>query len=130
MNMAAIQSPASCWLPASAPGPAPPRTRLLPHPPAPSCEDSAAHRQCDFWVGEQDVTAGGKKVGVNRISKVLAGCLVLQKWTGNAGSGGSAARTTMATPAPDGSVRQLIEESKDDGTSWYVWSGGTDTRRP
>lgn len=28
------------------------------------------------------------------------------------------------TPRPDGSVRQFIEQSRDDGESWYVWLDG------
>jgi hypothetical protein len=33
------------------------------------------------------------------------------------------------TPHNDGSVRQFIEQSKDDGTSWYVWFDGKYVRQ-
>lgn len=33
------------------------------------------------------------------------------------------------TPRPDGSVRQFIEHSKDDGENWYVYFDGVYTRR-
>jgi hypothetical protein len=32
------------------------------------------------------------------------------------------------TPNPDGSVRQFIEQSKDNGKTWYVWFDGLYTR--
>ena len=170
---------ATCVLP----GPARAQEQASPptQPPArkpPSCEASAPHRQFDFWLGEWDVTAGGKQAGVNRISKILAGCVLLEEWTGNGGSEGKSfnsydgkagqwvqnwvdrsggnilARGGLRdgamrlegvhtygdghtelfrmtfTPNPDGSVRQHIEESKDDGKTWYVWFDGTYTRRP
>ncbi len=33
------------------------------------------------------------------------------------------------TPQPDGSVRQLLEQSRDGGKSWYVWFDGTYVRK-
>ncbi len=149
-----------------------------PTPQVPSCQGSQPHRQFDFWLGEWDVSAGGKKVGVNRISTILAGCVLLEEWKGNGGSEGRSfnyydahagqwvqnwvdrgggnilARGGLEggamrlegvhtygdghtelfrmtfTPNADGSVRQLIQESKDDGKTWYVWFDGTYTRRP
>lgn len=34
------------------------------------------------------------------------------------------------TPNPDGSVRQFIEQSKDEGETWYVWFDGRYVPRP
>jgi hypothetical protein len=33
------------------------------------------------------------------------------------------------TPMPDGRVRQLLEQSRDEGESWYVWFDGVYVRR-
>ncbi len=33
------------------------------------------------------------------------------------------------TPRADGSVRQFIEQSKDGGSTWYVWFDGTYVRK-
>ncbi len=34
------------------------------------------------------------------------------------------------TPQPDGSVRQFIEQSKDEGATWYVWFDGRYVPKP
>ena len=33
------------------------------------------------------------------------------------------------TPLPDGRVRQLLEQSRDEGKTWYVWFDGIYVRR-
>ena len=40
-----------------------------------NCQDSEAHRQFDFWVGQWEVrTAKGEIAGHNTIESVQAGC--------------------------------------------------------
>lgn len=39
------------------------------------------HRQFDFWVGEWDVTAQGRKVAASRISLLEGGCIVLEEYS-------------------------------------------------
>ena len=46
-----------------------------------ACGESADYSRLDFWVGEWDVYSQGRKVGTNRISKVLSGCAVTEDWT-------------------------------------------------
>jgi len=139
--------------------------------PPPACDSLPVYRALDFWVGEWDVYVDDKRVGSNRIEKILKGCAVLEHWTGSAGGQGKSLfyvddsgtwqqvwvtehavvpggvkektwrpmasdeavrfqgtiarpdksdyldRTTL-TPLPGGDVRQLIEVSFDDGSSW------------
>jgi hypothetical protein len=33
------------------------------------------------------------------------------------------------TPQPDGTVRQLLEQSRDGGQTWYVWFDGKYVRK-
>jgi len=49
---------------------------------------SPTHRQFDFWVGDWNVTVGGKRAGENRIEKILKGCALLENWTGAGGMSG------------------------------------------
>jgi hypothetical protein len=42
-------------------------------------------RQFDFWIGEWDVTAKGERVGTNRITRILDGCLLLEEYAGATG---------------------------------------------
>lgn len=54
------------------------------------CEYAPAHRQFDFWVGEWDVySPTGQVAGTNSIQKAESGCVLLEKWTGAGGGGGS-----------------------------------------
>ena len=51
--------------------------------------DSPESRQLDFWLGDWELTytAGGKEVkSRNRISKVLGGCVILEEFSGDAGT--------------------------------------------
>ncbi len=44
------------------------------------------HRQFDFWIGEWDVvTPAGQPAGVNRITSILNGCVLLEDWSGAQG---------------------------------------------
>lgn len=52
----------------------------------PPCEDTSGFDRLDFWVGEWEVFAGDRRVGHNRIEKILAGCAVMEHWT-DAGGG-------------------------------------------
>lgn len=56
------------------------------------CEQPV-YRELDFWVGEWDVFAGGKKVGTNRIEKILSGCVIFENWTDAAGNSGKSFNT-------------------------------------
>jgi hypothetical protein len=139
--------------------------------PPPACGDSARYQELDFWVGEWDVYVGDRRVGHNRIEKILDGCAIMEHWTARDGGAGKSlffvdynghwvqvwvtqwARTpggvkeklmvsdapegtvrfqgvirhpeagewldrTTLTPNEDGSVRQLIEVSEDNGETW------------
>ena len=53
------------------------------------CETDPAFRQFDFWLGRWAVfNPDGKKQGDNRITKVEAGCLILEQWTSIKGNTG------------------------------------------
>lgn len=47
------------------------------------------YRLFDFWIGEWDVFAAGKKVGENSIQPILDGCVLQENWQGAQGSKGS-----------------------------------------
>ncbi len=58
-------------------------------PPPNPCATDPAFRQFDFWVGNWDVTSPkGKKQGENQISKVEAGCLIVERWRSVSGNTG------------------------------------------
>jgi hypothetical protein len=56
-------------------------------PPAPTC-DAPEHRQFDFWLGEWSVVGQkvGKVVGQSRITSSVAGCVIVEQWTGTGGN--------------------------------------------
>ncbi len=138
------------------------------------CADREGFQRLDFWVGEWVVLVGDRRVGENRIEKILDGCAIMEHWTDAGGGQGKSLffynpttdrwkqvwvtqdatrpgglkekelvetlengavrfqgeihlpgggmyldRTTL-TPNPDGTVRQVIEVSRDGGTSWEV----------
>lgn len=61
-------------------------------PPAPGalCKQ-ANYRQFDFWVGDWNVYSAqdaSKKVGENRIEKILHDCVLQENWMGSLGGGG------------------------------------------
>ncbi len=45
-------------------------------------------RQFDFWLGEWEVTAGGKLAGTNRISRASGGCALLEEYQSQSGYSG------------------------------------------
>jgi len=59
--------------------------------PSYSCEDTAGHRQFDFWIGRWEVTdaSGEQRYGENSISSRDKGCLLLEEWTSSRGGTGS-----------------------------------------
>lgn len=137
------------------------------------CELLPEYHEFDFWVGEWEVSAGGRTAGTNTIERAVSGCALLENWTSAGGgtgksvnyydpgkkkwiqiwvdSGGDVIQTEGGlvdgsmkfegkhiyrngseehfrmtfTPLEDGSVRQFIEQSADEGTTWYVWFDGT-----
>lgn len=153
-------------------------------PPVAPCAEDAEYRTLDFWVGSWDVFAASKRVGTNRIERILGGCALRELWTGADGrkgeslfyyvkatkqwkqvwvtesasapggvkekrlvrgaaggevlfqgeiplaGGGSYLDRTALTPRPDGKVRQLIEISKDGGTTWEPVFDALYVRRP
>ena len=55
--------------------------------PKAACADST-HRQFDFWVGDWNVTMGGKPAGTNLITVEEEGCLLHEHWVGSKGGTG------------------------------------------
>ena len=53
----------------------------------PKC-DIPQYRQLDFWVGDWNVTSGGKPAGTNLVTQEESGCLVHEHWTGAGGGTG------------------------------------------
>lgn len=50
---------------------------------------AAQHRQFDFWIGTWDITdPRGQRIGINRIERILNGCVLYESWEGAAGSRG------------------------------------------
>ncbi len=43
------------------------------------------HRQFDFWVGNWNVTVGGKQAGTNDVTLILGKCVVQEHWVGAKG---------------------------------------------
>ena len=83
------------------------------------CSEDPAYAVLDFWVGEWEVSAAGERVGENRIEKLLQGCAIMEHWT-----------DVTLTPLPDGTVRQVIERSTDDGATWQSSFDAVYRRRP
>lgn len=55
---------------------------ILQAQPIPACTDDPYYQLLDFWVGEWEVfDQAGRKVGINRIEKVMDGCAVMEYWT-------------------------------------------------
>ena len=57
--------------------------------PVGACADEKKSHQFDFWIGEWEVTAGGKLAGMNSIQPILDGCVLQENWKGSGGSAGS-----------------------------------------
>lgn len=52
------------------------------------CAADSAWRELEFWVGEWDVFAGGRRAGTNRIEPILGGCALVEHWTDASGREG------------------------------------------
>ena len=50
--------------------------------PSPPCS-SPECTQFDFWIGEWVVEADGAQAGINRITKILDGCVIMEEWEGS-----------------------------------------------
>jgi len=71
------------------------------------------------WVADRGYT-------IDYTGEIREGVLHLEGT--NTSVDGSVERSRMTlTPGDDGTVHQLIEQSKDDGATWYVWFDGTYT---
>jgi len=55
--------------------------------PAKACTDPP-YSQFDFWLGEWEVSEGGKAAGRNAIVKILGGCVLQESWVGASGMAG------------------------------------------
>lgn len=65
-----------------------PNNSASPSKPQPKPCSSPEFRQFDFWVGDWDVTVGGKPAGTNSIQVILSDCVLLENWTGAKGGNG------------------------------------------
>lgn len=52
------------------------------------CQDSEKHRAFDYWVGNWNVTMGGKQAGTNEIELILGDCVLFENWTSVRGGTG------------------------------------------
>jgi tetratricopeptide (TPR) repeat protein len=76
------------------------------------CEDIAAAREFDFWIGNWEVRlADGTLIGNNSISRSDGGCAILEQWSGAGGSTG----TSMT----------YFQPSRDQWRQLWVGSNGT-----
>lgn len=59
-------------------------------PPPVICQQDAAYRQFDFWVGEWEVfgNQNGALAGRNHIEARHGGCVLVERWESNGGGGG------------------------------------------
>ncbi|HUF09132.1 MAG TPA: hypothetical protein VMO47_07425 [Rhodothermales bacterium] len=78
---------------------------------APACSSEEKSHQFDFWIGDWEVTAGGKVAGHNLIEPILDGCVIQENWTGAGGSAGSS--FNFYNPQTDG------------WEQFWVWRNGT-----
>ncbi len=56
---------------------------------AEGCAEGDDYRLLDFWIGDWDVHAGGKRVGTNRIETILDGCAIRETWRSERGGMGT-----------------------------------------
>ena len=79
--------------------------------PVGACADEKKSHQFDFWIGEWEVTAGGKPAGMNSIQPILDGCVLQENWKG---SGGWVYSHAMAS----GSKVKKTSTSSGIGSTW------------
>ncbi len=80
------------------------------------CADQEIYSLLDFWVGEWAANPGGVKE--KTLVEQTEGNGVRFQGTISRPDGSRYLDRTTLTPNADGSVRQLIEVSTDDGESW------------
>ena len=58
---------------------------------APQNCEGPEHRQFDFWVGEWNVkdASDGSVAGINSVTRILGGCVLLESWRGASGMEGT-----------------------------------------
>ena len=99
------------------------RGALAQQAPAASC-DGPEHRQFDFWIGEWEVrNPAGQVAGTNSISAAYDGCLLVERWEGAGGGGGTSQNFYHQG---DGRWHQNWIDSQARGPLWLV--GGLDER--
>lgn len=88
-------------------------------PQLPPCDTRPQASQFDFWVGEWDVIVKGKPAGVNRIDKILNGCVLQENWKG---AGGGEGKSWNWYDIGDGKWHQLWLDAQ--GTPVLSLAGG------
>lgn len=53
-----------------------------------TCAEIEGFGRLDFWVGRWDVHVDGRKVGDNRIEKIVGGCALMEHWQSASGGEG------------------------------------------
>jgi len=75
-----------------------PQAALSQAPTSPPPCTAPAYRQFDFWVGEWEVRNPRNQVaGTSRITSILGGCALHERWTGTTGSNGESFNIYDAT---------------------------------
>lgn len=86
-------------------------TPLLSAAQTPGCSSSEKSHQFDFWIGDWEVTAGGKLAGHNLVKPILDGCVIQENWTGASGSAGTSLN--------------FYNPKADQWEQFWVWRNGT-----
>lgn len=107
------------------------------------CEGEPGFLRLDFWVGAWDVYVQERKVGTNRIEKILHGCAILEHWASTGGGEGKSlfyynhvtgkwkqVWVTQTATRPGGlKEKELVEEFEDGGVRFQgeipLQDGGT-----
>jgi uncharacterized protein (TIGR02246 family) len=90
-------------------------------PSAKPCGAKPEYRQFDFWIGEWEVQAGGKRAGTNNVQLILGDCVIFENWTGAGGMTGKSfniyntakGKWQQTWVDSSGSVLELYGEFKD-----------------
>lgn len=90
------------------------------------CASTPGYDRLDFWLGEWDVFSGERKVGTNRIGKILDGCAITEEW---AGAGGGEGRSLFYFVPTTGEWKQVWvtdTATRTGGVKEKVLIGATD----
>ena len=82
--------------------------------------DAPESKQLDFWVGDWTTTHSGGK-GVNQISKVLDGCVILETFTG----GPSTKLNGISISTYDRATKKWKQTWSDNTATYMDFEGGT-----